>query len=149
MRLVIKKLTPPINTFMKGFVLLVLLLCSNVSLSQQMLNTQNVQAYLNEVYRDCPQYATEEYVRINQMFIERIVVHSISLEEYPECPNLSDVALKNKCNPDLNYDLNGFSPETFNPFKYHFQQQARESLYFRVNNQPFIIEIKANITSEK
>lgn len=145
MKLLMKKLTFTSKNLTIGLNLVALFLISFYSSSQQMLDTQKVQAYLNEVYRDCPQYATAEYVQINQNFLERIIIHSKDLTEYPECPKLSELSFKNKCNGDLTYDLSEFSAETFNPFKYHFPQQDRESRYFRVDNQPFIIEIKPKV----
>jgi hypothetical protein len=127
-----------------SFLLLIsiLLFSGSYASSQQSANVSLVNQFLQEVYADCPEYQDEEHVQMSTDYLQRTLIHTVPLDQYPECPLLSSASKKNKCNAELDYSESNFSPESFNPLKYHFQFFSSTSTYFRVDGQNYIIEIK-------
>lgn len=103
---------------------------------------QKVTSFLNEVYLNCNQYVDSLNISRGIDVMNRIQIHVVDVNLYPECLLLSSVPLKNKCNPDLTYDNGTFDSETFNPFKYLFAFYSTQTAYFRVDGTEYIIEIK-------
>lgn len=110
--------------------------------AQQSANTSLVNEFLQEVYANCPEYQDADHVQMSTDYLERTIIHNVALDQYPECPLLSTASKKNKCNPSLDYSETNFSPESFNPLKYHFQYYSTTSSYFRVDGKNYIIEIR-------
>lgn len=107
------------------------------------LNQNHVQTWANEVFRDCPEYASSEYVEIYKEQVKKVsMVKVADLSNRFNITDLSNVGLKSKCNPDLEYD-NGdeFSPENFNPLKYFFDFNASEDRLYRVDGTNYLITI--------
>lgn len=104
---------------------------------------ERLQAWITEVYRDCPQYASEEYFKIYEEQVRKVSVNNVSdLSNLYNVANLTSVGLKNKCNPDLEYDYGtGFSPENFNPLKYFFDFYSTEDRFYIVDGTNYIITI--------
>lgn len=130
---------------MKTILLLFITLVINFSYSQEnqfVLEESKLNLFVYEAYRDCPEYRTESYMERYLVWLNQVVIHQVDLGEYPQCRLLSTVSSKNKCNPNLNYSLDNFSPQNFNPFKYRFNFQNEVSTYYRVDNTNYIIEIK-------
>lgn len=114
----------------------------HVSLAQQLTSAEEkVAQFLNEVYLNCPQYADSIHIARGIEFLDRVKTHTVALGQYPECLLLSSVPLKNKCNENLQNDVNLFSTETFNPFKYLFSFYSTQTAYYRVDGTDIIIEI--------
>lgn len=103
--------------------------------------------YLQEVYMECPQYINEQSIAMGVDFLSRLVIHSVSENQYPECRLLSSVYLKNKCNPQIIYDVDRFNLYTFNPLKYLFSFKSTSVAYYRVDGTNYIIEIKPILKS--
>lgn len=114
----------------------------NLLFSQETANISNLNQYIEEVYLNCPQYQNDELNLRYSQNLNQVIFHSIPLGEHPNCPLLSSVGIKNKCNPGLTFSLDNFSPQTFNPLKYQFNYYSNESLYYRVDGLDYIIEIK-------
>lgn len=127
-----------------SFLLLLSLLIfgSKTTSAQQSANTSLVNEFLQEVYANCPEYQDADHVQMSTDYLERTIIHNVALDQYPECPLLSTASKKNKCNPSLDYSETNFSPESFNPLKYHFQYYSTTSSYFRVDGKNYIIEIR-------
>src|SRR3989338_1169782 len=103
-------------------------------------NQDRVQAWANEVYRDCPEYASSAHVEIYTEQVKKVsIVEVADLSNKYNITELSGVGLKNKCNPDLDYESgDSFSPENFNPLKYSFDFYAHEDRAYLVNGTNYI-----------
>lgn len=117
-----------------------LLLMGN-AFSQTTANVSKVNDFVAEVYAECPQYQNQDQINFGTEYLQRTVIHSVPLGEYPECPLLSSAGRKDKCNPSMNYDTSSFTIENFNPLKYHINYYSKTSQYYRIDGMPFIIEI--------
>lgn len=106
-------------------------------------NQDQVQSWANEVYRDCPEYASSAHVEIYTAQAKKVsIVEVADLSNRYNITELSSVGLKNKCNPDLDYESgDSFSPENFNPLKYFFDFNASEDQMYLVNGTHYIITI--------
>jgi hypothetical protein len=113
-----------------------------ISHSQETANVAKVEEFLNEIYRDCPLYRDSTHIEIGKDCLKRTLYHRVSIDQYPECPLLSSVHHKNKCNQELSYELTNFDPLTFNPLKYQFFYYSPNTAFFRVDGTEYIIEIK-------
>lgn len=101
----------------------------------------NTISYANEVYRDCMEYATAEFLSIYSKNISQIEIIKISPKDGKDIPLLSGVSLKNKCNLELKRDETNFDIENFNPLKYFFNFYSSEEQFIRVDNTHFVIHI--------
>jgi hypothetical protein len=110
--------------------------------AQQTANVSKANEFILELYAECPEYQTNEQIDRANDLLSRTIIHSVSIGEHPECPLLSTVAKKNKCNPSLDYSLTSFDPNNFNPLVYQFKYFDTASYYFRVDGHNYIIEIK-------
>lgn len=108
----------------------------------QSANTALLNQFVQEIYLNCPEYTTTEHQDLELQKMNRIVIHEVPVGEYAECPLLSDVLQKNKCNPGLSFSIENFDPATFNPLKYFFKYSDNASNYYRVDGKNYIIEIK-------
>jgi hypothetical protein len=120
----------------------VLTFLSNTVHSQQSANVSLVNQFLQEIYSNCPEYQGAVHIEMSTDYLQRTIIHSVPLDQHPECPLLSTVGHKNKCNPTIDYSESNFSPESFNPLKYQFKYHDTSSSYFRVDGKDYIIEIK-------
>lgn len=114
---------------------------SNISYSQLNLNDSRAEEFVNELFTDCPDYRNSEEVMRAKAIIARIIVHEVPLNEYPECPKLSSCDLINKCNQDLVPFTGTFDINSFNPLIYRMKFHSNQSEYYRIDGNPFIIEI--------
>jgi len=120
---------------------LVILAVTSVN-AQQSANLLKVNEFVQTLYANCPEYQNNDQILKATDLLERTIIHSVALGEYPECPLLSTVGKKNKCNPDLDYSLLSFEPNNFNPLIYQFKYFDTAYYYYRVDGKDFIIEIK-------
>lgn len=113
-----------------------------ITFPRQFISEENVLVLAQEAFLNCPQYLTESHLEDYKKLAKRFVIYSVPVGLYPECSNLSELLAKNKCNPALNYSLENFNPQSFNPFKYHLKTGLTKSLFYRIDGQPYIIEFK-------
>lgn len=118
------------------------LFSSNHTSAQQSANTSLVNQFVQEVYANCPEYQDDLRIERGLDCLQRTIIHTVDINQYPECPLLSTASRKNKCNPTMDYSESNFSPETFNPLKYQFQYNSSTPSYFRVDGTNYIIEIR-------
>lgn len=104
--------------------------------------TARAQAYADEVYLDCNQYAAPEYVTKYAAILGRIEIKTEAISADETYIPLSTVGLKNKCNNSLERDTElTFNPENFNPFKYHLSFHKSVDVTYRVDNTVYLIVI--------
>lgn len=98
--------------------------------------------YSSEVFRDCMEYTQPQYLSEYSAQISQVSI--IELPEYKRVGliYLSQVGLKNKCNPDMARDEANFDPLNFNPLKYFFNFYGENDLYIQVDNTSYVILIK-------
>ena len=114
---------------------------TNISLAQLNLDSSKAEEFINELYLDCPDYRNELEIERAKEKISRIVIHQVPLEDYPECPKLSSCDLIDKCNQNLSHFTGVFDLNTFNPLIYRMKFYSVEKEYYRIDNNPYIIEI--------
>ncbi len=129
------------NYLLKGITVLFIVFLSSSAFGQSSPDLTKINEFISEVYAECPQYQNQDHINFGLDFLQRTRIHSVAVGEYPECPLLSSVGRKDKCNPSMTYDPSTFTVESFNPLKYHFNYHSTTSSYFRVDGMPFIIEI--------
>jgi len=120
----------------------VLLMCASKIQAQKTADSDRVVEFVKDVYLNCPVYQNDELIAIHREQLTRTIFHEVALDEYPECALLSSAGRKDKCNPGLDYSLENFSMESFNPLKYHFQFDSPNAQYYRVDGKNIIIEIR-------
>jgi hypothetical protein len=97
-----------------------------------------------EVYKNCSQYAGDEYIPTYASWLSRVEIQARPLSEGANYALLSSVLLKNKCNGALERDTpKTFNPETFNPLKYFFEFHSDQDKIYRVDGTNYIIIIHA------
>lgn len=127
--------------FFKKILFVLLLMSINNSYSQK-IDENKLPALYNEVYSNSPYVLTPSVEKKYKGYLNRvsfIVEKKKSNEQYVL---LSSVSHKDKYNPNLNYDLDNFKIEDFNPFKYHFNFNSTEDQIFRVDSTDFLLLIK-------
>jgi hypothetical protein len=134
--------TTVMKTLLKSLLALVAILAVNSAISQQTGNVSKANEFVLELYANCPQYQNEDQIAKATDYLSRTIIHSVALDEYPECALLSSVPKKNKCNLDIDYSLVSFDPLSFNPLVYQFKYFDTISNYYRVDGKDYIIEIK-------
>lgn len=134
------KLTNKIISISASVMLFVL--SSTAQISTVKIDPNKAEVYLSEVQLNCPQYVDSILIEKAKEKLSRVLIHLVPLEEHPECKLLSNIPLKNKCNNNLQYDIENFNPETFNPLKYQMSFHAITSVYYRVDGTDYIIEVK-------
>lgn len=104
--------------------------------------TTRAQAYADEVFLDCNEYAAAHYVAKYAAILGRIEIKTEAISTTESYIPLSTIALKNKCNTSLERDTElTFNPENFNPFKYHLSFYKSADVTYRVDNTVYIIVI--------
>jgi hypothetical protein len=106
------------------------------------VDTNRAEAFLTEVQLNCPEYVSPLFINRAKEKLSRVLIHHVPQDQYPECKLLSNIPLKDKCNPGLQYDIEHFDPQNFNPLKYQMSFKASTSVYYRVDGKDYIIEIK-------
>lgn len=106
-------------------------------------STDKVQIWANEVYQDCPEYASAEHVKIYKEQVQKVIITEVAdLSNYYDLIDLSTVGLKNKCNFSLQHDTSvDFSPNNFNPLKYFFDFYASGYKSYHISGTNYIITI--------
>lgn len=106
-------------------------------------NYDKLQTLANEVYQDCPEYASQEHLKIYKEQVIKVVIMQVAdLSDQYDLTDLSTVGLKNKCNLSLQHDTSvDFNPNTFNPLKYFFDFYASEDKSYHVSGTNYIITI--------
>lgn len=97
-------------------------------------------AFALEVYNDVVDYQTAEHLAIYSKHIQQVTVENLG-SEAATYPPLQSVALRNKYNPNLTLDKEGFDISNFNPLKYHFDLYETHTQRFRVGNSGYVITI--------
>jgi hypothetical protein len=130
------------KTLLKSILAFATMLSASYVMGQQTGNVSKANEFVLELYANCPQYQNEDQIAKATDYLTRTIIHSVALDEYPECALLSSVAKKNKCNSDIDYSLVSFDPLNFNPLVYQFKYFDTVSNYYRVDGKDYIIEIK-------
>jgi hypothetical protein len=130
------------KTLLKSILAFATMLSASSATGQQTGNVSKANEFVLELYANCPEYQNNDQINKANDFLSRTIIHSVELGEYPECPLLSSVAKKNKCNSDIDYSLISFDPVNFNPLVYQFKYFDTVSNYYRVDGKDYIIEIK-------
>jgi len=129
------------------FVSAVFLVFGFIGFSQTQLRIdpahEKLQMWANEVYGDCPEYASAEHLKIYKEQVAKVVITEVAdLSYYNDLTDLANVGLKNKCNLSLQYDTSiDFSPTNFNPLKYFFDFYAVEDKSYHISGTNYIITI--------
>lgn len=97
-------------------------------------------AFALEVYADVVDYQTPEHLAIYSKHIQQVSVENLG-SEASDYPPLQSVDLRNKYNPNLTLDREGFDILNFNPLKYHFDFYESYTQRFRVGNSGYVITI--------
>ena len=97
-------------------------------------------AFALEVYNDVTDYQTPEHLAIYSKHIQQVTVENLG-SEASIYPPLQSVDLRNKYNPNLTLDKEGFDISNFNPLKYHFDLYETYTQRFRVGNSGYVITI--------
>ncbi len=115
------------------------LFAQNGTASSTELHPKTAQFAL-EVYHDITEYQTPEHLEIYSKNIAQVTVTDMgaSASNYP---TLQTVGLKDKYNPSLTFDQQGFDPSNFNPLKYHFDFYSNEIQKFRVSGTNYVVTI--------
>lgn len=115
---------------------------SNSELHNNALNIEfNTTNLAKEVFKDCPEYLTNELLNVYEETINRVTVIEVSAEQAENHILLSKVGLKNKCNASLSYDSNTTDISLFNPLKYFFNYSATEIVRYRIDGTNYLISI--------
>lgn len=135
---------------MKQLILSLSFLAGSISLFAQSTETDatltaRAQAFADEVFLDCNQYAGPDYIEGYANALSRVEIKTEAISAAETYIPLSTVALKNKCNNSLERDTElTFNPENFNPFKYHLNLYKSTDVTYRVDNTVYIIVIHHN-----
>lgn len=113
----------------------------NINLLKIEFNTMNL---AQEVFKDCPEYLTDELLNVYKENLNRVTLIEVSSEQAETHKLLSKVGLKNKCNATLNYDNNMTDIYLFNPLKYFFNYSATEIVRYRIDGTNYLISISPN-----
>ncbi len=107
-------------------------------------NEQKAQVFANEVFLNCPQYATAPYIPDYTEVLNRIEIKTLSEYSSTNYELLSSVGLKTKCNTNLVADnASNFNPDMFNPFKYFLNLYPTSDIAYLVDNTQYVILIHA------
>lgn len=141
-------------TTTKMFLTNIALLFFVVNLNAQISENSNSEIIINstdfqfntldlakEVFRDCPEYITNELLIVYEEIINRITIIEVSKEQAENHILLSQVGLKNKCNTSLSYDSNSTDIKSFNPLKYFFNYSSTEIVRYRIDGTNYLISI--------
>ena len=102
-------------------------------LSFSQFDRSKAQSWLNEVFRDCSEYVTDEMVTDYTYLVNRYhYVHDPSMKPEDITGNLNEIQLKNKCNMDLSRDVT--STTAINPFKYFIDFFSKERQIIKVGS---------------
>lgn len=128
----------------------ILLLLAGSIFGQQKLNYSDelIKEMATEVFKDCPQYTTDEYINLYKKRFEKVSI--IKLERGAKkqdiliTKRLSSIGLKNKCNTELKRDSgDSFDPDKFNILKYFFPiNKDVKATYILVDNTNYVIRIE-------
>lgn len=102
----------------------------------------HAQQYANEIYKDCPEYAGPAYMGDIREMLSRVEIRTEAVQPQENYDVLSNLILKNKCNPSLSSDVNNFNPDNFNPLKYFFNFYPKETVKYRVDGTQYVIVIQ-------
>lgn len=130
------------KTLLKSIIVSVTFLFTISVNAQQSANVSKATEFIQELYANCPEYQNNDQIEKATDWLSRTIIHSVALGEYSECPLLSTVGKKNKCNSNIDYSLTSFDPLNFNPLVYQFKYFDTVSSFYRVDGKDFIIEIK-------
>lgn len=133
---------------MKKFYLSLALLTgvSFTSFSQIKVDENKVAQFAQEVYQNCAQYTTAQYLDIYKNTIRRItIITSKDVQDDKKIVKISTLSLRDKCNPALKYDTAAnFTPAGFNPLKYFFPQN-NSPLFYQIEGTDYIIQVNPSL----
>jgi hypothetical protein len=98
-------------------------------------------AFSNEIYRDCPEYTTTDFLKEYSKQIFQVDIIKAPSTEGLTFPLLSSIPLRNKCNPDLIGEDENFDSANFNPLKYMFNYYTYTDQYYIVDNTNYVVHI--------
>lgn len=104
-----------------------------------------VNALVQEVFRDCPEVVTERELRDYEAVMQRISLISVAdLPKEAVLLSLASRILRTKCNADLVFDnATNFSKDTFNPFKYIINFHSKADQYFLIDGTEYVLHVRA------
>lgn len=109
---------------------------------------EKVKTLAEEVYKNETQYLTPGHLSMYKTFLNRIEIVEASDDQlkYGGFPLISTLILKNKYNPDLDYDKGpNFDINSFNPLKYFFViGKDGASNYYRIYNTKYLVKLLPN-----
>lgn len=124
------------------FVFFILINCCTPAFSQIKPDESKVAQFAQEVYLNCNEYTTPQHLELYKNHLQAInILKTADVTDIVQLQNISNVALKNKCNSELQYDnAQNFSPQNFNPLKYFFPK-SDAPLYYKINETDYIIQV--------
>lgn len=109
---------------------------------------EKVKTLAEEVYKNETQYLTPEHLASYKEFLNRVEITEATDDQlkYGDFPLISTLTLKDKYNPELNYDKGpDFDINKFNPLKYFFvTDKSGESTYYRIYNTKYMVRLLPN-----
>lgn len=107
------------------------------------IQIEQVKKWASEVFKDCPEYLTDEHLEMYRKEIAKVSVkYHENLNDIYGVSDLNSVALKNKCNSSLvRDDANSFDPSNFNPLKYFFNFYSEVDSYYHIEGTNYIITV--------
>lgn len=104
-------------------------------------SSDSIYILAQEVYLNCPEYLSNELISIYEALVNRVTIMEVLPEQAENHTLLSQVGLKNKCNPSLGYDNNMTDIALFNPLKYFFNYSASEIVRYRIDGTNYLVSI--------
>ena len=101
----------------------------------------NAQQKALEVYKNCPEYSTADYLPTYKEWLSRVEVKTLAVSANDNLANLTTIPLKNKCNMDLTYQNTSFDQAKFNPLKYMLDFETTEKLTYRIDGTDKVLII--------
>jgi hypothetical protein len=96
--------------------------------------------FMKEAYFTCQNYIPE-YVNLSKDLIQRSIILNFREKDLTGIKNISEVAIKNKCNSNLSHS-NQFNLNTFNPIIYRLNFLSNQDQLFRLYNSNYVLYIK-------
>ncbi len=127
----------------RGIILLAIALVWGMCIHAQTVSPAYIQAvkFAKEVYKGHPEYQTEGSINDYMEILSRVTVRNYNPVSDAGLPFLSSVPLRNKYNPELSSDVQGFNPGEFNILKYQLSFFPPQTLSFRVDNTNYVVAI--------
>lgn len=103
--------------------------------------SQNIDLKAKEVFKNCADYAGNEYLPVYKSWLERIEVKQLAYSSTENYTQLSSVSLRNKCNSELSYSDSSYDQVSFNPLKFLLDFETNSLLTYRIDNTDYLLII--------